>query len=38
MASKKLININIPELFSIIAEKKKAIAKCLFVTAVVAVI
>lgn len=38
MASKKLIDINIPVLLNIIAEKKKAIATCFFVTAVVAVI
>ena len=38
MASKKLININIPELFSIIAEKKKALILCFFITAMVAVI
>lgn len=38
MASKKLININIPLLLNLIAEKKKAIARCFFVTAVVAVI
>lgn len=38
MASNKLININIPVLLNIIAEKKKAIATCFFVTAVVAVI
>ena len=38
MASKKLININIPELFNIIAEKKKALTICFFVTAIVAVI
>lgn len=38
MASKKLVNINIPELFKIIAEKKKALTICFFVTAIVAVI
>lgn len=38
MASKKLININIPELFNIISEKKKALTICFFVTAIIAVI
>lgn len=38
MASKKLIDINTPELFKIIAEKKKALTICFFVTAVVAII
>ena len=38
MTSKKLINIHIRELISIIANKKKALVTCFLVTAIVAVI
>lgn len=38
MASKKLISINIPVLINIIAKKKKALATCFLLTAIVAVI
>lgn len=38
MASNKLIDVNISELFKIIAEKKKGIITCFFITAVVAII
>lgn len=38
MASNKLINLNLPALLDIIAEKKKALTICFFATAVVAVI
>lgn len=37
-SNNKLININIPELFNIIVEKKKALIVCFFITAVVAVV
>ena len=38
MTSKKLVNVNIPELLNIIAEKKKSLITCFFITAVVAIV